>query len=311
MVRVLVTDALIRERIHSSTHRHARIIHTRSHPHLVLSHDLWHACCELLLVVLLRLWLFLHILEHFIKSTNYIVGFRLDDCRSRLLLLLLLLLLHLLILHQLLLNAHSHGLLLHLLVHHGVVHLIGHHLLRHHVLLHGWLRLGHEGVVLGLSWRSIQHVQWVLSLGGLRLSWWLLLLLVGVAAAHHVEKVDVCGGRLLLGLLRGWDTTCGLRGSGLCLIDGLSGFLGVDTAGGLAGVDVAGVEGSVLDVFARHELLRSSALFDRSVSFESLVEVIIDDEAHRHDIFIVDLSNHIDQLWLELCQSSEQVIESV
>ena len=155
MVRVLVTDALIRERIHSSTHGHARIIHTRSHPHLVLSHDLWHACCELLLVVLLRLWLFLHILEHFIKSTNYIVGFRLDDCRSRLLLLLLLLLLHLLILHQLLLNAHSHGLLLHLLVHHGVVHLIGHHLLRHHVLLHGWLRLGHEGVVLGLSWRSI------------------------------------------------------------------------------------------------------------------------------------------------------------
>ena len=97
----------------------------------------------------------------------------------------------------------------------------------------------------------------------------------------------------------------------MCFVDGLSGVLGVDAAGSLAGVNVAGVESSVLDVFSGHELLRSSALFDRSVSFESLVEVIIDNEAHRHDIFIIDLSNHIDQLWLELCQSSEQVIESV
>ena len=60
----------------------------------------------------------------------------------------------------------------------------------------------------------------------------------------------------------------------------MSGVLGVDTAGGLAGVDVAGVQGGVLDVLPRHKLLRSPALFDRSVSFESLVEVIVDDEAH-------------------------------
>ena len=158
MVRVLISNPLILERIHSTaaTHRHLRVVISSSH-HLVLPHDLllWHAC--LILIALIRSWLLLHIREYSIQPAHNIVWFWLNDSSSWLLLLLLLLLhLNLLILHELLLNSHLHSLLLLLLHHGGVHHLICHHLLAHHICLHRilllwhhtWLRLSHEWVCL-------------------------------------------------------------------------------------------------------------------------------------------------------------------
>ena len=62
VIRVHVSEALIPERIHT-TRRHPRIIHTWSlHHHLVLTHNLGHACSELLLVsLLLSSWLLVHV----------------------------------------------------------------------------------------------------------------------------------------------------------------------------------------------------------------------------------------------------------
>ena len=168
MVRVLISNPLILERIHSTaaTHRHLRVVISSSH-HLVLPHDLllWHAC--LILIALIRSWLLLHIREYSIQPAHNIVWFWLNDSSSWLLLLLLLLLLHLnlLILHELLLNSHLHSLLLLLLHHGGVHHLICHHLLAHHVCLHRilllwhhtWLRLSHEWVCL-LRRSRLHHI---------------------------------------------------------------------------------------------------------------------------------------------------------
>ena len=67
----------------------------------------------------------------------------------------------------------------------------------------------------------------------------------------------------------------------------------------------------LLLVFAWHELVRFSTLLDGTVPFEGLVEVIVDNQTHRHDSFVIDLRNHVDQLGLQLSQCAEQVIKGL
>ena len=40
------------------------------------------------------------------------------------------------------------------------------------------------------------------------------------------------------------------------------------------------------------------------------MQIIVDDEAHGHNMLVVNLSNHVDELGLQLSQRSEQVFES-
>ena len=193
MIRVLVSDSLVRKWIHTTCHWHLSVVRTGSH-HLVLSHNLLLRHTRSKLISLIRSWLLLHVREYRIQSADNIVGFWLNDGGSWLLLLLLLLLLHLLVLHELLLNAHLHSLLL--LLHHGRVH----HWLAHHVWLHGGLLLhhgrlrlrGHERVrLLGTS--RLHQICLGLHSGWLRLLSWLLVAI----AAHHVKEIDICCRRLL------------------------------------------------------------------------------------------------------------------
>lgn len=65
------------------------------------------------------------------------------------------------------------------------------------------------------------------------------------------------------------------------------------------------VQISVLHVLTRHKSFRSSAFLNGPVPFESLVQIIIHNEAHGHNMLIIDLGNHVDQLRLELRQSPE------
>ena len=41
------------------------------------------------------------------------------------------------------------------------------------------------------------------------------------------------------------------------------------------------------------------------------MQVVIDDQTHAHDVLIVDLTDHADQLWFELSQSLEHVAQSL
>lgn len=57
-------------------------------------------------------------------------------------------------------------------------------------------------------------------------------------------------------------------------------------------------EHCILLGFAWDELFRPAALFNGSEPLEGLVEIVVDDETHGHDLFIVNLGNHIDQFGL-------------
>ena len=67
----------------------------------------------------------------------------------------------------------------------------------------------------------------------------------------------------------------------------------------------------VLQVLARHKPFSYSALLNGPVPFESLVQIIVDDQAHGHNIFVVNLGDHVDELGLQLRQSSEQVFKGL
>jgi len=176
----------------------------------------------------------------------------------------------LLVLHHLLLDALLHG-LLHLLHHHWILLLVGHHLL-HHLLLwvhHAWLLL---------LLRCSEHVYRV---GGLLLllhHTGLLLRLCWLrVATHHIKQIDY---------------------RSLCLAGSLSLRSLLWCSSYLSRVYMTRSEHRLLHVFAWHELLGFSSLLNGSVPFKSLVEIIIDNQTHRHDTFVINLSNHIDQLGL-------------
>ena len=61
MVGILISNALVCERIHTTAHWHLSVVCTTSH-HLILCHDLWvHASGKLLGILLLLVWLLVHI----------------------------------------------------------------------------------------------------------------------------------------------------------------------------------------------------------------------------------------------------------
>lgn len=67
----------------------------------------------------------------------------------------------------------------------------------------------------------------------------------------------------------------------------------------------------VLQVLSRYEPFRPTAFLDGSVPFKSLMQIIVDDEAHGHHMLVVNLGNHVDELGLQLGQRSEQVFKRI
>lgn len=274
MVRVLVPDALASEGVHAA-HLHVRVEgSSRLHHHLVLSHHTHTRHVRLVLTRLVLLLLLARLVLHVLK--HFVQAS--DDVvglglwSSRCRLLwLLLLLLHL---H---LVVH-HELLLDALLH-GLLHLLLH---QHGVVL----VVHHSARLLGEEIHRVLRLLLLRRLGLLSLCWLR-------AASHHVEQVDLCSWWLLL-----------TRSRRLTLFVLL-------TRATLACVDVARVEHSVLLVLARDELLWLATLLDRSVPLERLMKIIVDDQTHGQDFFVVDLGDHIDQLGLELSESPEQVIQRI
>lgn len=182
----------------------------------------------------------------------------------------------------LLLLSHHHLLLLHLLchsllhLHHHRVGLLAHHashLLLHHHLWHGSLRLRHRLCLsLGLGLRLRVLVRW----------------------AHHVEKVDR---GLFLGGLSSTTTLIIIA----FVIARLLAWLHVD---------VAWNEKCLLRGLTGNKLLRHASILNSVVAIESLVQVVVDDEAHGHDGLVVDLTNRLNHLGLQLRQRPEKIIQS-
>ena len=67
----------------------------------------------------------------------------------------------------------------------------------------------------------------------------------------------------------------------------------------------------VLQVLSRYEPFRPTAFLNGSVPFKSLMQIIVDDEAHGHHMLVVNLGNHVDELGLQLGQRSEQVFKRI
>ena len=71
------------------------------------------------------------------------------------------------------------------------------------------------------------------------------------------------------------------------------------------------LKASILGLLAWDKLLRHLTLLDGSKSIKGFVKIVVDDEAHGHDILVVDLTDHRDQLGLELGERAEQVAQSL
>ena len=74
-------------------------------------------------------------------------------------------------------------------------------------------------------------------------------------------------------------------------------------------VDMAGVEHCLLGRFTRNKLLRLPVLLNGSVSLKCLMEVVVYNKARRHNTFIVNLTNHVNELGFELSQCAEEIVE--
>lgn len=74
-------------------------------------------------------------------------------------------------------------------------------------------------------------------------------------------------------------------------------------------VNVTWSEQGGLGRFAWDKWLRLFALFDGAIPIESLVEVVIDNEAHSHHILVVDLPDHANKLGLKLGKRLEHVAQ--
>jgi len=62
---------------------------------------------------------------------------------------------------------------------------------------------------------------------------------------------------------------------------------------------------------AWEELVRDAAFLDGAVPLESLVQIVIDDEAHAHDAFIIDATNHLDEFGLQLGERAVHVFHGL
>ena len=67
----------------------------------------------------------------------------------------------------------------------------------------------------------------------------------------------------------------------------------------------------VLQVLSRYKRFRPTALLNGSIPFKSLMQIVVNDEAHGHHMLVVNLGNHVDELGLQLSQRSEQVFKSI
>ena len=185
-----------------------------------------------------------------------------------------LLLLWLLLLHHLLLHLYALG--------HGLLHL-GHHWVHRLLAHHHRIRTGHCRLLLH---HHLHRVGLHLRLLG--------LLSLTAGAAHQIEKIDVCGTLL--------STTCIT-----CIISVTASVITIAfvflTA--VLRVDMAGVEHSLLNRFTGNKLLGRAIFLDSSISLKCLMEVIVYNETHRHDAFIINLANHVDEFWFELGQCAE------
>ena len=72
---------------------------------------------------------------------------------------------------------------------------------------------------------------------------------------------------------------------------------------------MAWIEHSVLRRFTGNKLLRLSILLDGSISLKCLMKVIVYNKAHRHDTFIINLTDHVNEFGFELSQCAEEVVE--
>ena len=213
----------------------------------------------------------MHVSHDLVETSNNIIRIGLLNSR----LLGLLLLGWLLLLHHLLLHLHAlgHG-LLHL-CHHWVHRLLAHHhriRTRHHLLLHHHL---------------LHRIGWHLRLLG--------LLGLIVRSTHQIEKINVCSTLL----------------AATCIICVAASVVAIALAllAGILRVNMARVEHSLLNRFTRHKLFWLAVLLDSSVSLECLMEVIVNNETHRHDAFIINLTNHVNEFGFELGQCAEEVVE--
>ena len=177
-------------------------------------------------------------------------------------------------------------LLLLLLLRHLLLHLytLSHRLLH---LSHHWVhRLLHHHRISCLLLHHHLHRVHLRLLG-------LLSLIIGVA--HQVKKIDFRSTLL---------TSTGITRVATSVIS-----IAFVLLTAVLSVDVAWIEHSLLSRFTRNKLLRLSILLDGSISLECLMKVIVYNETHRHDAFIINLTDHVNEFGFELSQCSEEVVE--
>ena len=187
-----------------------------------------------------------------------------------------------------LLNSRLLGLLLRLLLLHLLLHL--------YALSHGLLHLSHHWVHRLLHHHRIcclllhHHLHRVsLHLGLLR------LLSLSTGRAHQVKKIDVSSTL--------WAS------SGITRVAASVISIAFVLLTAVLSVDMAGVEHCLLGRFTRNKLLRLPVLLNGSVSLKCLMEVVVYNKARRHNTFIVNLTNHVNELGFELSQCAEEIVE--
>ena len=212
----------------------------------------------------------MHVSHDLVETSNNIIRIGLLNSR----LLGLLLLGWLLLLHHLLLHLHALG--------HGLLHLCHH-------WVHRLLLLAHHHRIRTRHHRLLLHHH-LLD----RISWHLRLLGLIVRITHQIEKINVCSTLL----------------AATCIICVAASVVAIALALlGILRVDMARAEHSLLNRFTRHKLFWRAVLLDSSVSLECLMEVIVYNETHRHDAFIINLTNHVNEFGFELGQCAEEVVE--
>ena len=77
------------------------------------------------------------------------------------------------------------------------------------------------------------------------------------------------------------------------------------------GIDMAGVEESVACRFAGGKLSGPTSLLNSLYPFKRLVQVVIHQKAHCHNLLVVNLPDHTDKFGLQLSQSPMQVVQSL
>ena len=74
---------------------------------------------------------------------------------------------------------------------------------------------------------------------------------------------------------------------------------------------MVGSQHTVTGRLARDKLIGHAALLDCAIPFKGLVQVIVYDKAHAHDAFVINRSNHTNELWLELREGAVHVFHGL